>query len=287
MIGPFPADARWRSPAFPGSRMSSTWRRTTAEFGRRPTSAAPGIRFSMTSQHGSIGALAVAPSNPDTIYVGSGEGLRRPDLSVGDGIYKSTDAGRTWQHLGTARWRSRSRPSSSIPKIPNRVFVAALGHPYGPNAERGVFRSLDGGQTWKKVLYKDENTGAMDLVFDPSQLAGDLTPTCGPRAVRRGRPAAATTDRAAVSTNPPTAANLAATHQRIADVGRRLGRIGPAVAPSDPDRMYALGRRTQAERHLSLRRCRRKLAADQYRRTRRGDAATISPACALIPKTKT
>jgi photosystem II stability/assembly factor-like uncharacterized protein len=116
---------------------------------------------------GSIGTLTVAPSNPDTIYVGSGEGLQRPDLSTGDGIYKSSDAGKTWTHLGL-------RDGFQIPSIivdpqnPDRVFVAVLGHPYGPNAERGVFRSTDGGKTFEKVLYKDENTGAMALAFDPS-----------------------------------------------------------------------------------------------------------------------
>src|SRR5579863_7331666 len=116
---------------------------------------------------GSIGAIAVAPSNPNILYVGSGEGLQRPDLSVGDGMYKSTDAGKTWRHLGL-------RDGQQIPAIlvdprdPNRLFVAVLGHPYGPNVERGVFRSSDGGETWQKVLYKDENTGAVDLVFDPS-----------------------------------------------------------------------------------------------------------------------
>jgi photosystem II stability/assembly factor-like uncharacterized protein len=114
----------------------------------------------------SIGALAVAPSNPNTIYVGSGEGLRRPDLSVGDGMYKSTDAGKTWQHLGL---RDAQQIASIIvdPKDPNRLFVAAQGHPYGPNSERGIFRSLDGGQTFQKIFYKDENVGGMDLVFDP------------------------------------------------------------------------------------------------------------------------
>ncbi len=115
---------------------------------------------------GSIGALAVAPSSPNTIYVGSGEGLRRPDLSVGDGIYKSTDAGHTWQHLGL---RDAQQIASIIvdPKDPNRLFVAAQGHPYGANPERGIYRSLDGGQTFQKVLYKDENVGGMDLVLDP------------------------------------------------------------------------------------------------------------------------
>jgi photosystem II stability/assembly factor-like uncharacterized protein len=116
---------------------------------------------------GSIGAIAVAPSNPNIIYVGSGEGLQRPDLSVGDGIYKSIDAGKTWTHLGL-------RDGQQIPQIavdphdPNRLFVAVLGHPYGPNSERGVFRSTDGGQTFEKILYKDENTGAADVQIDPA-----------------------------------------------------------------------------------------------------------------------
>ena len=115
---------------------------------------------------GSIGAIAVAPSDPNVVYVGSGEGLQRPDLSVGDGIYKSTDAGKTWTHLGL-------RDGQQIPQIvidprdPNRLFVAVLGHPYGPNAERGIFRSTDGGRTFEKVLYKDENTGGIDVAFDP------------------------------------------------------------------------------------------------------------------------
>ena len=108
---------------------------------------------------GSIGDIAVAPSNPDVIYVGSGEGLQRPDLSVGDGMYKSTDAGKTWTHLGL-RDAQQIAGLAIDPADENRVFVAALGHPYGPNAERGVFRTLDGGKTWEKILYKDENTGA-------------------------------------------------------------------------------------------------------------------------------
>jgi photosystem II stability/assembly factor-like uncharacterized protein len=116
---------------------------------------------------GSIGAIAIAPSNPNIIYVGSGEGLQRPDLSIGDGIYKSIDAGKTWVHLGL-------RDGQQIPQIivdpgdPNRLFVAVLGHPYGPNEERGIFRSLDGGQTFAKVLYKDPDTGGVDLAFDPA-----------------------------------------------------------------------------------------------------------------------
>jgi photosystem II stability/assembly factor-like uncharacterized protein len=115
---------------------------------------------------GSIGAIAVAPSNPDIIYVGTGAGIIRPDLAVGDGVYKSTDAGKTWTHLGL-------RDSQMIanidvdPKDPNRLFVAALGHPYGPNSERGIFRSTDGGAHFDKVLFKDEYTSGNDVRIDP------------------------------------------------------------------------------------------------------------------------
>src|SRR5437868_12478307 len=107
---------------------------------------------------GSVGSLAVAPSNPDVIYVGSGEGLQRPDLSVGDGVYKSADGGKTWTNTGLRD--GQQIPAVLVdPRDPDRVFVALLGHPYGPNAERGIFRSLNGGKSWEKVLYKDENTG--------------------------------------------------------------------------------------------------------------------------------
>ena len=115
---------------------------------------------------GSVGAIAVAPGDPNIIYVGSGEGLQRPDLAVGDGMYKSTDAGKTWTHLGL---RDAQQITNIIvdPDNAKRLFVSVQGHPYGPNVERGVFRSTDGGATFEKVLYKDENTGAADLAFDP------------------------------------------------------------------------------------------------------------------------
>ena len=115
---------------------------------------------------GSIGAIAVAPSDPNVIYVGTGAGIIRPDLATGDGVYKSTDAGRTWTHLGLRN----SQMIANIdvdPKNPDRLFVAVLGHPYGPNAERGIFRSTDGGKTFQKVLYKDEYTSSADVRIDP------------------------------------------------------------------------------------------------------------------------
>ena len=121
----------------------------------------------------SIGAIAVAPSDPNIVYVGQRRGLHRPDLSVGNGIYKSTDAGKTWTHLGLRD--GQQIPALAVdPRDPNRVFAAVLGHPYGPNEERGLFRSTDGGQTWQKVIYKDENTGASDVEIDPSNPDVDL-----------------------------------------------------------------------------------------------------------------
>lgn len=116
---------------------------------------------------GSIGAIAVAPSNPDIIYVGTGAGIIRPDLATGDGVYKSTDRGSTWTHLGL--FDSRMIANIAVdPTNPDRFFVAVLGHPYGPNAERGIFRSTDGGKTFQKVLYTDEYTSGNEVAIDPS-----------------------------------------------------------------------------------------------------------------------
>jgi len=137
----------WRSTDY-----GSTW---TPLFDNQPT--------------GSIGAIAVAPSDPNTIYVGTGAGIIRPDLATGDGVYKSTNAGRTWTHLTGLRDTQMIANIDVDPKNPNRLFVAALGHPYGPNAERGIFRSTDGGAHFEKVLYKDEYTSGNDVRIDPSQ----------------------------------------------------------------------------------------------------------------------
>jgi photosystem II stability/assembly factor-like uncharacterized protein len=116
---------------------------------------------------GSIGALAVAPSYPRIVYAGSGEGLQRPDLAVGDGMYKSADGGDTWTHLGL-RDGQQIASIAVDPKDANHLFVGVLGHPYGPNSQRGVYRSLDGGATFTQVLYKNENAGAFDVVIDPN-----------------------------------------------------------------------------------------------------------------------
>ena len=187
---------------------------------------------------GSIGALALAPSNPQIIYVGSGEGLRRPDLSVGDGIYKSTDGGQSWQHLGL---RDAQQIGAVIvdPRDPNRVLVAALGHPYGPNPERGVFRSLDGGATWQKVLYKDENTGAIDLAFDPGNpqtVYADLWSSRRPPWTTGG---GYNGPGSGLYKSTDGGTNWKQLTAGLPTENDKLGRIGIGIAPSDPNRIYA------------------------------------------------
>jgi photosystem II stability/assembly factor-like uncharacterized protein len=115
---------------------------------------------------GSIGAIAVAPSDPKTIYVGTGEADMRSDVAYGDGVYKSTDGGKSWAHLGL---RDTKQIGAIVvdPHDANVAYVAALGHPYGPNAERGVFKTTDGGRTWNKVLFKNADTGAISLAMEP------------------------------------------------------------------------------------------------------------------------
>jgi len=186
---------------------------------------------------GSIGALAVAPSNPDIIYVGSGEGLQRPDLSTGDGIYKSIDGGKAWEHLGL---RDGQQIGAIIidPNDSNRVFVAALGHPYGPNDERGVFRSTDGGKSWQKVLYKDENTGAIALAFDPSNsqtIYADLW------AGRQGpwENGAWQGPESGLYKSTDGGTRWKKLTKGLPTFEQGLGRIGFAIAPSDPNRIYA------------------------------------------------
>ncbi len=115
----------------------------------------------------SIGAIEIAPSDHNIIYVGTGEPCLRNNISFGNGMYKSTDAGESWKHIGLRDTQHISKVLVD-PDNPNIVFVAAVGHASGPNSDRGVFRSTDGGKSWNKILYKDENTGAVDLVFDPT-----------------------------------------------------------------------------------------------------------------------
>lgn len=187
---------------------------------------------------GSVGALAVAPSNPNVIYVGSGEGIQRPDLSTGDGMYKSLDAGRTWTHIGLV---DGQQISSIIvdPRDPNRVFVAVLGHPYGPNEQRGVFRTTDGGASWQRVLFKDADTGAIALAFDPSNpktIYADLFASRqGPweNGVWYG-------PNSGLFKSTDGGDNWTQLTTGLPTISDGLGRIGFCVAPSDPKRLYAL-----------------------------------------------
>jgi photosystem II stability/assembly factor-like uncharacterized protein len=187
----------------------------------------------------SIGALAVAPSNPDVIYVGSGEGLQRPDLSVGDGIYKSTDAGRTWEHLGLRDGRQIGAILVD-PRDPDRLFVAVLGHPYGPNEERGVYRSGDGGRTFQRVLWKDENTGAIDLAFDPSNPQTIFAVLWAARQAPWEYGNEFSGPGSGLYRSDDGGARWRAVGRGLPTAKEGLGRIGIGIAPSDPMRMYAL-----------------------------------------------
>ncbi len=115
----------------------------------------------------SVGAVAVAPSNPDIVYIGMGESELRGNVIQGDGVYKTTDGGKTWQHMGLTDTQAISRIRID-PTNPDLVYVAALGHTYGPSADRGVYRSKDGGKTWQKILYRGDRAGAEDLCLDPN-----------------------------------------------------------------------------------------------------------------------
>jgi photosystem II stability/assembly factor-like uncharacterized protein len=186
---------------------------------------------------GSIGALAVAPSDPKVIYVGTGEADMRSDIAQGAGMFRSTDSGHTWEPIGLVDSQQIGRILVD-PTHPDVVLVAALGHPYGANEARGVFRSIDGGRTWQRTLYKDANTGAIDLAFEPGH----------PNVVYA---ALWQTRRPPWNVYPPSNGPGSGLYKSTdggqtwsALVGHGLpdkpGRIGVAVAPSNPQRVFAL-----------------------------------------------
>lgn len=186
---------------------------------------------------GSIGDIAVSRSHPNVLYVGTGEGLHRPDLAVGDGIFKSVDGGASWRHVGLDDVQQVARIIVH-PSDPDIVFVAGLGHPYGPNEERGVFRSLDGGASWQRVLYIDHNTGAIQVEFDPNDpqvLFADLWEHReGPWENARF---------AGSNSGLYKSEDGGSTWRRLTvglpDAEQGLGRIGVGIAPSDSRRIYA------------------------------------------------
>lgn len=188
----------------------------------------------MTSS--SVGAVAVAESNPDIIYIGTGETEFRGNIMQGDGVYKSIDGGKTWNNVGLKNTQSISRVRIH-PTNPDIVYVSALGHAFGPNEERGVFKTIDGGKTWTKVLYINEKAGAEDLVIDPQHPENvyasiwEVYRTPYKMWADTGRSALyKTTDGGAtwkmLSKNP--------------GMPKTVGKIGVAVSPVDGNRVWAI-----------------------------------------------
>ena len=185
----------------------------------------------------SVGAIAVAPSDPNVIYVGMGEATIRGNVSHGDGVYKSTDAGKTWTHLGLEETRNIGKVRVH-PTNPDIVYVAALGHAHGPNEQRGLFRSRDGGQSWERILYVNENVGVHDLSMDPNN----------PRTLYAASWAARRTPYQLISggegcgiyksTNGGDTWKEITRNQGLPT--GPLGKIGVAVSPARADRVYAI-----------------------------------------------
>jgi photosystem II stability/assembly factor-like uncharacterized protein len=191
-------------------------------------------RFFKTS---SVGAIAISESNPDVVYVGMGETQLRGNIIQGDGVYKTTDGGRTWTHTGLEKTMAIGRIRVH-PTNPDIVYVAALGDPYGPNAERGVFKSTDGGKTWNRILFRDDKTGAVDLVMDPkspdTMYAGLWEVFRTPHSMSSGGPGSGlfkTTDGGTTWTeltkNPGLPKPL-------------WGKVGVTVSGADSNRLYAI-----------------------------------------------
>jgi photosystem II stability/assembly factor-like uncharacterized protein len=186
---------------------------------------------------GSVGAIAVAESDPNVIYAGMGEGCIRGNASHGDGVYKSTDAGRTWKNIGLENTQQIGRVRVH-PKNPDIVYVAALGHMSGPNPDRGVFRSTDGGKTWKKVLYKSDKAGAIDLILDPTNANILYASIWGimrqPWTFESGSPDSGLYK----STDGGDTWNEITRNTGLPK--GLIGRIGIAVSPVNPDRVWAV-----------------------------------------------
>src|SRR5690348_5060341 len=200
-----------------------------------------GVSWNPVTDHqlhsSSVGAVTVAESNPDVVYIGMGETEFRGNIMQGDGIYKSTDAGKTWTHLGLDDTQAIAKIRVD-PHNPDIVYVAAFGHPYGRNAQRGVFKSVDGGKSWKRVLYRDEGTAAIDLVIDPSNAnvlyAALWEANRTPWSMSSGGPGSglfksvdAGETWQEITRNPGLPTGV-------------IGKIGVSVSPVDPSRVFAI-----------------------------------------------
>jgi photosystem II stability/assembly factor-like uncharacterized protein len=245
MIGPFRAGRAVAVTGVPGQPShfffgavgGGVWESTTAGENWNPIFDDEGVQ--------SIGAIGVAASDPKIIYVGSGEADMRSQISYGNGMYKSADGGKTWRNIGLKETRQIGRVLVD-PNNPDVVFVAALGHAYGANPERGVYRSTDGGANWQKVLYKNENVGAIDLAFDPknsktiyASLWATRRPpwTIYPPSIGPGGGLYKSTD---------GGSNWEPVGGGFPEDG--TGRIGVAVAPSESKRVYAIVDDTDAKK---------------------------------------
>ena len=223
-----------------GAASGGVWKTTDGGLNWKPI-------FDSQEVH-SIGSISVAPSDPMTIYVGTGESSIRSNVSIGNGVYKSEDGGDTWKHIGL---KNSGRISRIVvhPKNRNLIYVGALGHAYAPQRERGVFKSDNGGQTWKHVLYIDNNTGISDIVMDPDNsrilFAGawqlDL------KTWRR------------ISGGPGSglfkSVDGGDTWKRLKGNGlpnKDVGKIALAMTPASPDRLYALIETGDGVPYLSL-----------------------------------
>jgi photosystem II stability/assembly factor-like uncharacterized protein len=213
-----------------GATGGGIWKTTDAGLTWRPV-ADKQIRTS------SVGAIQIAPSNPDVVYAGMGETQLRGNVIQGDGVYKTTDAGKSWTHMGLEKTQAIARIRIH-PTNPDIAYVAALGNPYGPNPERGVFRTKDGGKSWEKVLFRDDKTGAVDLVLDPSNpnvmYAGLWEVFRTPHSLSSGGPGSGlfkSTDGGSTWTeltkNPGLPKPI-------------WGKVGIGVSGADPNRLFAI-----------------------------------------------